>query len=132
MKTRDVHSLEKQRFKDRRATMLNALPPEVAALIGQPVDGKAKVKAPSADTIAAFYQSWEWKRLRLSVLLKQGRRCQCCGATAADGVRLVVDHIKPLRKHWKLRLDASNLQVLCNDCNMGKGNHIERDFRPKG
>lgn len=129
IKTRDLDGLTRQKFKERRSTALNQLPPEVEALIGQPVDGKAKVKRPSQDTINAFYQSWEWKRLRLNTLLKYGQRCQCCGATPEHGVRVVVDHIKPLRKHWKLRLDPSNLQVLCDDCNRGKGSHIERDFR---
>lgn len=50
-----------------------------------------------------------------------------CGSTRSDldlegnPVRIVVDHIKPISKHWHLRLDPDNLQVLCNDCNKGKG-----------
>lgn len=46
-------------------------------------------------------------------------------------VRIVVDHIKPISKHWHLRLDPDNLQVLCNDCNKGKGAWDETDYRPQ-
>jgi 5-methylcytosine-specific restriction endonuclease McrA len=43
--------------------------------------------------------------------------------------RIEVDHIKPLSKHWDLRLRKDNLQVLCRDCNRGKGNRHFDDFR---
>jgi DNA repair exonuclease SbcCD ATPase subunit len=80
----------------------------------------------------AFYASWDWKKKRMEALLKHGHRCQSCGASPSNlhSIRLVVDHIKPIRTHWNLRLDLSNLQVLCDDCNMGKGHWLEADFRP--
>lgn len=80
----------------------------------------------------SFYASWDWKKKRMEALLKHGHRCQSCGAAPANlrSVRLVVDHIKPIRSHWELRLELSNLQVLCDDCNMGKGHWLEADFRP--
>ncbi len=40
-----------------------------------------------------------------------------------------VDHIKPRRKYPELALSRSNLQVLCNLCNHGKGNWDETDWR---
>lgn len=76
-----------------------------------------------------FYKSWEWKKLRMQTLERDGRVCACCGAKPEDGIRLVVDHIKPLGEFWHLRLTLSNTQVLCNDCNMGKGNWLHKDFR---
>jgi 5-methylcytosine-specific restriction endonuclease McrA len=77
-----------------------------------------------------FYLSWEWKRLRYQALKLHGRRCQCCGWAPGDSDgHLVVDHIKPRRHYPELELDLSNLQVLCNDCNMGKGSAYEDDFR---
>ena len=85
---------------------------------------KPKIKqerGPSESKLKAFYKSWEWKRLRYDFLKEVERRCQCCGATPDDGVHIVVDHIKPIRHFWHLRLDINNLQALCNDCNMGKG-----------
>ena len=33
-----------------------------------------------------------------------------------------VDHIKPRSKYPKLALVKSNLQVMCEDCNLGKVN----------
>lgn len=97
-------------------------------------DGK-RIQYASKDTKEAFYASWEWRTLRMEVIKKQGKRCNCCGATPEDltvggsRVRLVVDHIKPLSKHWNLRLEPSNLQVLCDECNMGKGAWDETDHR---
>lgn len=92
-------------------------------------------KAPAADRKAEFYKSWEWRTLRMEVLKEQGRICQCCGAAPSDKnqnggrVRIQVDHIKPLSRYWHLRLDKSNLQVLCGECNQGKGNWDETDYR---
>jgi 5-methylcytosine-specific restriction endonuclease McrA len=80
-------------------------------------------------TSDAFLSSYEWRRVRMVVLKQHGARCQCCGATAKDGVRLHVDHIKP-RKHFpELALDTANLQVLCEVCNHGKGNWDTTDWR---
>lgn len=70
----------------------------------------------------AFLRSREWRALRYQILQRDGQRCSCCGATASEGARLHVDHIKPRSKYPELALDASNLQVLCADCNIGKSN----------
>jgi len=78
----------------------------------------------------AFLESFEWRKLRLEVLKKHGARCQCCGATPADGVKMHVDHIKPRRRHPELALAIDNLQVLCEVCNHGKGNWDQTDWRP--
>jgi hypothetical protein len=80
--------------------------------------------------IKKFYDSWEWKRLSYDVKLKRGRRCECCGAKAPE-VRIITDHVQPLRHYWHLRLVEANLQVLCDDCNMGKGSRDDTDFRPE-
>lgn len=58
-------------------------------------------------------------RLRALVLMRDGARCRLCGATPKDGVRLHVDHVKPWSKGGETALE--NLQVLCNVCNIGKG-----------
>lgn len=82
---------------------------------------KAKKQKPRDE----FYMSWEWKRARYEVLKKYGPKCMCCGSTD----RIVVDHIKPRAKYPDLELNLDNLQVLCNDCNMGKGRWDETDWR---
>lgn len=56
--------------------------------------------------------------LRYDVLKRDGFRCQICGRTAQDGVKLHVDHIIPVSKGGKSEM--SNLRTLCSDCNMGK------------
>lgn len=96
---------------------------------------EARKYAPSPDHKDTFYKSWEWRTLRVKVLQAQGRECKCCGARpgqiteGGEPVRLVVDHIKPLATHWHLRLKASNLQVLCDVCNQGKGAWDQTDYR---
>ena len=77
----------------------------------------------------SFLSSYEWRRIRMEVLKKYGARCQCCGATAKDGVVIHVDHIKPRRLFPQLALDINNLQVLCEVCNHGKGNWDMTDWR---
>ncbi|MCB7127974.1 MAG: HNH endonuclease [Candidatus Brocadiales bacterium] len=77
----------------------------------------------------AFYRSPAWKKVRYEVLAASDKRCALCGYAAADGARLNVDHIKPLRKYPELALKKSNLQVLCGSCNQGKGAWDETDWR---
>lgn len=80
-----------------------------------------------------FYDTWAWKDIRYQALDKCGRRCMSCGASPLKDNKVVlhVDHIKPFRKYPELALDINNLQVLCEDCNMGKGYWDETDFRTR-
>ena len=93
----------------------------------RPVNQPMRVSQ-AATSQQLFYRSWEWKQLRYQVLKERGVCCECCGATTADHLRIVVDHIKPIARYWHLRLDKTNCQVLCNDCNMGKGRSDETDW----
>lgn len=74
-----------------------------------------------------FYRSRKWLALRFDVLLRHGRTCMLCGVNAKPSH---IDHIKPRSKYPELELDINNLQVLCHDCNMGKSNRDQTDFRP--
>ena len=58
-------------------------------------------------------------QLRYDVLKRDNFTCQKCGATAKDGAKLHVDHIVPVYKGGKTTM--SNLQTLCDRCNIGKG-----------
>lgn len=71
--------------------------------------------------LTRFYRSDEWitKREEMKALLPP--ICVYCDSTAD----LVVDHIKPLRYYWHLRLDNTNFQMLCKTCNKKKGDQIE-------
>jgi hypothetical protein len=79
-----------------------------------------------------FLSSYEWRQIRMVVLKRDGARCSCCGASPETGEVMHVDHIKPRRKFPRLALDPNNLQVLCEECNHGKGFWDETDWRNKG
>ena len=76
-----------------------------------------------------FLASYAWRRLRMQALVASDGKCECCGRSKADGVKLQVDHIKPRRNYPELAWDINNLQVLCNECNHGKGNWDTTDWR---
>lgn len=78
-----------------------------------------------------FLRSYEWRRVRMEALKRYGAKCQCCGATPQTGAKINVDHIKPRRVYPELALSIDNLQVLCHDCNHGKGNWDMTDWRAK-
>lgn len=59
-------------------------------------------------------------RLRMTIMRRDGSRCRMCGASAADGATLHIDHIIPVSRDG--RTVAENLQTLCAACNMGKSN----------
>lgn len=70
----------------------------------------------------AFYHSDEWQQLRYKALQEAKGKCCLCGRSVKDGIILHVDHIVPLSVSWGLRNRLENLQVLCNECNLGKLN----------
>lgn len=60
--------------------------------------------------------------LRYDILKRDNFKCKICGASMEDGVRLHVDHIIPVSRGGKTI--NSNLQTLCELCNLGKSNKI--------
>ncbi len=77
---------------------------------------------------SSFYTSPEWLRLRYIALAKYDKKCHLC---SANNTKLHVDHIKPRSKYPELALEITNLQILCEACNLGKGAWDETDWRPK-
>lgn len=57
--------------------------------------------------------------MRAVILMRDGATCQLCGATPQDGAKLHVDHILPWSKGGETVVE--NLQILCDKCNLGKG-----------
>ena len=94
-----------------------------------PQKGTKRRAQTSKKVFDSFYSTEIWKRLRYQTLVSSNGQCSCCGASAADGATLRVDHIKPISRYPHLKADPSNLQVLCNDCNWGKGAWDETDWR---
>lgn len=103
----------------------------ILRLEGKKARTVARSKADSSSGAAKsdFYNSGRWRQLRYKALSTQERRCACCGASPEHGATLHVDHIKPRSTHPELSLDISNLQILCSDCNLGKSNFDDTDFR---
>ena len=66
------------------------------------------------------------ERLRFSVLLRDGFRCQSCGRSPikSPGIELQVDHIIPWSQGGETVAD--NLQAKCKECNQGKGNAFDQ------
>lgn len=79
----------------------------------------------------AFLRTFEWRKLRMQALTQYGNNCMCCGASPSTGAIVNVDHIKPRKFFPELALTLSNLQILCADCNHGKGNWDSTDWRTK-
>lgn len=69
----------------------------------------------------------KWKAVKIAVYKIYSPICMKCGGIDV----LHVDHIKPKSKFPELALDINNLQVLCEECNMAKGNKYVKDFRSR-
>ncbi len=59
------------------------------------------------------------KELRRKIIIRDNYTCQICGKYMPDEVGLHVDHIIPIKRGGKSV--ESNLQVLCDKCNLSKG-----------
>ena len=83
----------------------------------------------TSDTIRVTKESIAYERAMLTdserydIMKRDGFKCQLCGRTAADGVKLHVDHIIPVSKGGKSV--PSNLRTLCEQCNLGKSNKYD-------
>ncbi|HUB48349.1 MAG TPA: HNH endonuclease signature motif containing protein [Acetobacteraceae bacterium] len=93
---------------------------------------------PTKDAKAAFRSSIAWRRLRYAALAENAAknngtaRCELCGKAGTPDASLHVDHVEAVSKNWARRLDRTNLQVLCEDCNVGKLDGPAADFRRSG
>jgi len=73
----------------------------------------------------------EWRTLRVQVLEAYLAKCAMCNRTPQEhGVVVHVDHIIPKSRNPRIALCFDNLQVLCEDCNLGKSNRFRTDWRP--
>lgn len=86
----------------------------------------------NAESLKAI-QSPKWRRLRLSIINRDGGYCQRCllkyGIITSS--HLTVHHIKPRIKYPELIFEESNLITLCRTCNSQLGTDEELDFVPK-
>ena len=72
-----------------------------------------------------------WRKLRMEAIEVYGGNCAACGRNQKDhGVVIHVDHINPKARAPSFALHFSNLQLLCEECNLGKGKDFTTDWRP--
>ncbi len=90
------------------------------------------------DNLIKFYQSKEWRELRLIAIERDNYECRHCreqgNLTTRNTInkygrktKMEVNHIKPLRTHPHLALVLDNLEYLCIDCHNiadGKDKHL--------
>ena len=120
------HALKLIFRQRRRMDMMRQM--EIDRLLGRPPRRSGKMRTrPDLAKARNFFASREWLGARYEALLKHGRDCMCCGVLAQPAH---VDHIKPRSKYPELALDVNNLQILCRECNLGKSNTDETDWRP--
>ena len=67
---------------------------------------------------AQYQRQMMTQKMRYVIMKRDGFRCTICGRTAEDGIKLHVDHIRPVSKGGKTV--PENLRTLCEDCNLGK------------
>jgi len=117
-----TNASEVSKYKNNRSIASPTIP--------RPKVVKRVVKVSGIDvTSTEFLSTYEWRKVRMEALKKYGPVCQCCGATPATGAVMNVDHIKPRKLFPSLALDVKNLQILCHECNHGKGNWDQTDWR---
>ena len=73
------------------------------------------------DALCRVERSRVTNKLRFEIFQRDGYRCRNCGKTDAQA-NLEIDHIYPVSKGGKSIPD--NLQTLCRDCNLAKGNRV--------
>lgn len=79
-----------------------------------------------------FLHSGEWRNLKYKFRKMHDNKCMCCGQKPSQftSIFTCVDHIKCRKQYPNLALDITNLQILCNECNHGKGNTDDTNFKP--
>ena len=73
---------------------------------------------PLKRTINPVRTYWIETSLSVPPLKRDGFRCKLCGKSPDDGIKLEIDHKKPVSKGGSSEIH--NLQTLCNLCNAGK------------
>lgn len=76
---------------------------------------------PKKQSSGDFYSSADWRKLRYDFLQTTAKVCNLCGCKDSPEIEWHVDHIKCRFLYPELKLNFDNLQLLCKDCNIGKG-----------
>ena len=68
-----------------------------------------------------FYNTEEWKKLRFRALVHYPRKCMICFTNNRE---LVVSHKRSISEFPELKLEISNIEILCDDCKIGKSDNF--------
>ena len=79
-------------------------------------------KAVTKEDIRKLRNTNVYKMWRRQVLINANYLCQDCFERGIIRPAQEAHHIKPLKTHWKLRLDINNGQALCQSCHNEKEN----------
>ena len=73
-----------------------------------------------------FYNSIEWRTLSAKYTQDKCYRCEVCGSMATQ-----VHHKKAIQtpEGWELRLDYSNLELVCTNCHNDKHERFKKHNR---
>jgi len=126
MKLQEVHGVEKPEKGEPRVEYLEK---HKELMLESIKKNRHLIPKKTKNSRKAFLESYAWRKLRMEALIKYGPKCMCCGATPETGAVMNVDHIKPRLMYPELALDINNLQILCHECNHGKGNWDRTDWR---
>lgn len=85
------------------------------------IDGRQFYSGEVWDSIKRVERAKVSNELRQEIFERDGYTCVNCGSTEKES--LEIDHIMPISKGGKTEPD--NLQTLCHDCNIRKGNDID-------
>ncbi|TIN38838.1 MAG: HNH endonuclease [Mesorhizobium sp.] len=97
--------------------MLSTMPPRLGT--PGPTNERERSSLRSKTEVSfRWYNSAKWKKLRMSVLVRDRFTCQRCKLLESDTSKLVCDHITPHRndeaKFW-----SGPFQTLCRNCHSG-------------
>ena len=134
LKDMPLRVLRKHGVLNRSGELVNLELPKLT------LEEKATIRRLCEEKMQAFIESrglsiWDHRlletdpvpnSLRYQVLKAAGGKCELCGVSAKEAV-LHVDHIQPRSKGGKNTVE--NLQCLCEQCNFGKSNRDDTDFR---
>lgn len=84
----------------------------------------------------ALYSTRQWMDISAEVWKRDGARCQRCGGIPEDGAEIDIHHIAAFEDYPDLRVELSNLVLLCTKCHgfVGSKKNTENEFRafPEG
>jgi 5-methylcytosine-specific restriction endonuclease McrA len=93
-------------------------PPASRPVAGASAKARSRSSTSGKSAGSGYQREAIGAKLRYDILTRDKNRCVKCGATK-DQVRLHVDHKIPVSQGGTN--DPSNLQTLCEKCNLGKG-----------